>query len=358
MKDGKKLIVDPLHAPIVREIFEMVANGMSVVGVCKELRRRGIPTKAETRKNVPAPKCVWHTSTIMNTLVNLVYTGDMASQRTWSTIIGKRRQTDRPPEEWVVVAGTHEAIVSKELFSAVQESLGSRKLFLKREESTLFAGVLFCADCGHSLSRHHNDYPRYTCSTHENPLYVGKERPCSPHLIREELLTAAVLENINKHIASFKPDNYVRDPKETQRLKSLLEEREYREEELKLMLRRVLEKYAKGILDEAIYEELTQSYQLERQENMKVLQYARIELATNYVERARQFSLLLKQYEPLEELTRSVVLDLIDRIMVHESPFPKNEWMNRSQLIEIHYKHIGMLGGSVTVQRNGRLIRK
>jgi sporulation protein YlmC with PRC-barrel domain len=42
-------------------------------------------------------------------------------------------------------------------------------------------------------------------------------------------------------------------------------------------------------------------------------------------------------------------LTLVDRIVVHETDSEKYKQIGRSQLIEIHYKHVGLIGDMVMV---------
>ncbi|WP_416906622.1 recombinase zinc beta ribbon domain-containing protein [Paraclostridium sordellii] len=46
---------------------------------------------------------------------------------------------------------THEAIISKDEFNAVQQLISSRRRKIPAQSTHLFSNILICADCGHSI---------------------------------------------------------------------------------------------------------------------------------------------------------------------------------------------------------------
>ena len=68
------------------------------------------------------------------------------------------KQVRASADEWTVVRDTHEAIVSRELFDAVQKALDRAAQQAKGREihcwsPNLLRGKIFCTHCGHSLHR-------------------------------------------------------------------------------------------------------------------------------------------------------------------------------------------------------------
>lgn len=72
--DGKMVIV-PEQAEIVKEIFRMTISGMGGYLISKELNKRGIPTKKNSK---------WTSSTVQEILKNEKYTGDAIFQKTYT----------------------------------------------------------------------------------------------------------------------------------------------------------------------------------------------------------------------------------------------------------------------------------
>ena len=68
------------------------------------------------------------------------------------------KQVRASADEWTTVRGTHEAIISRELFAAVQKALDQAAQQAKDREihswsPNLLRGKIFCAHCGRSLHR-------------------------------------------------------------------------------------------------------------------------------------------------------------------------------------------------------------
>jgi site-specific DNA recombinase len=150
--EGKKIIVpDPVLAPIVRRLFEWYATGtFSIRAVAKMARRAGF---AFRKSGNLVPQATVHTIPR-----NRIYTGDFD----WDG------RTHR---------GTYEPIVSRELWSRVQEVLDHR--FAKR---FAFSGLIACGHCGCSLVGEikKGRYVDYHCT--------GAKGKCPEPYTRQEVL--------------------------------------------------------------------------------------------------------------------------------------------------------------------------
>lgn len=156
-----KLIVDEETAPIVRQIFEWAASGIGINTITVRLNEIGAVTSSvyksrtsEVEKRYKQNRN-WTTFTVAHILDNPVYTGDMVQGKS-KTI--EHKQQDAPPEEYIIVRDTHEAIVSRELFetankirSAVREEYRNKPINAYSEN--IFKGLVFCPHCGKPLHR-------------------------------------------------------------------------------------------------------------------------------------------------------------------------------------------------------------
>lgn len=112
------------------------------------------------------------------------YLGWMISGKFRSTYhsTGQKGSRPAPKEEWIVTKGTHEPIVTKELFDQVQlyfqslkEELGRAAVYdSKSKKASIFKGHLRCGECGQAMflrnKKNHagERVPWYYCSLHEN----------------------------------------------------------------------------------------------------------------------------------------------------------------------------------------------
>lgn len=166
--EGKKkcftLEPDPETAPVVKMIFEMYRDGLGMTRIADRLEALHIPAPEGKR---------WVPDTIPRFLKNEHYIGKVVWNKrpTTRTIQDGEVVISRPiAEEYLVFEGKHDAIISMDLWDAVQEKRGKIPRNNKAGNfSNPLAGLLFCRTCGRSMTRR----------TYKNK--EGKER-CAPRV--------------------------------------------------------------------------------------------------------------------------------------------------------------------------------
>jgi len=113
VKDRPTLEVDPVAAPIVKEIFESSKRGNGLAEICKELNGRGITNRGRR----------WQKNVVHYLLTNEAYTG---------TAVWGVKSKDEKAGEPVRVENAWPALVSRELFDAVQQGLHQRAPSVQR----------------------------------------------------------------------------------------------------------------------------------------------------------------------------------------------------------------------------------
>ena len=113
--DGK-LTVNPEEAKVVNWIFEQYLAGDSLGKIAAGLEKQGITS--------PTGKPRWNREAIDKLLSNEKYTGRVLLQKTVST--GAVQIENNGLMERYLYTGTHEAIITDELFMAVQQEKLSR----------------------------------------------------------------------------------------------------------------------------------------------------------------------------------------------------------------------------------------
>ncbi len=221
--DKHKLIIDDYAADVVRKIFDLYADGIGKIRIAHILNEAGVLCPSEYKKqsglnyrnsNKMATTNYWTYSTIDKTLKNQMYHGDMVQGKTKRRMKGKARYL--PEDEWIVVSGTHPAIVDGELWIRVQKSLkrDTRDIDFKQNVS-VFAGFLKCGDCGRALSKNINiGQVHYVCATYKN---YGKGH-CSSHRINHKVLEKVILNDLNSIISSVNDLNKVVDKQNSTQL--------------------------------------------------------------------------------------------------------------------------------------------
>ena len=197
--DCHQLIIDPVAAPVVKKIFQWASEGIGLNTITVRLNEAGYlpPSHYKNTQGIITHENLmgngnWNTRTVARILHAQVYTGDLVQGR---TKIVDHQQVETSEMEWTVVHGTHEAIISHELFEAVQKKLDETAQHCKEREVQAYSpnilkGKIFCAHCGGSLHRHRNfrkksaDVYLFYCLTNSR---IAKER-CPGVLIREDVL--------------------------------------------------------------------------------------------------------------------------------------------------------------------------
>ena len=161
-EDCHQLVVDQEAAPVVRLIFAWASEGAELNTIALRLNEAGCPSPSfykRDRGEITHQNLIgsgkWQTRTVAKILHAEVYTGDLVQGR---TKIIDHKQVPASAEEMTVVRGTHEAIISREQFDAVQAILEqatqkSKSRTIKPYSPNLLKGKVFCGCCGGSLHR-------------------------------------------------------------------------------------------------------------------------------------------------------------------------------------------------------------
>ncbi len=206
--DKHKLSPDDYAAHIVRRIYSMYADGIGKIRIANLLNEEGILCPSEYKKscglqyknsNRMERTNYWTYSTIDKTLKNQMYIGDMIQGKTKRRMKGKAVYL--PKEDWVVVKGTHPAIVDPMLWDRVQKQLKREARHLTFDQNvSIFAGFLKCGDCGRALTKNNcRGQLHYVCATYKN---YGKGH-CSSHRINQSVLEEIILKDLNAIISSI-----------------------------------------------------------------------------------------------------------------------------------------------------------
>lgn len=156
--DGKMVIV-PEEAEIVRQIFADYLSGMGKSSIANKLAKSGITTPYVTK---------WTYGMIGKTLTNEKYTGNMLLQKKYTPDFRtKKTKENRGNVRQYFVENSHEPIIDKQTFDAVQQEIlrrqqkhSSHKLSVEKTNN-LFRGMIFCDICGGRFVRHYHHRQKY-----------------------------------------------------------------------------------------------------------------------------------------------------------------------------------------------------
>lgn len=163
-ENKNKFVVDEKTAPVVRKIFRLYLEGRGTDAIARILEGQGIDSPRKYRHCIGVTKSErykdskWGRSAVKTILTNRAYVGDMVQGKVKQELCNNVVKQYVDEDEWIVVEGTHDAIISREEFAAVQELLAenSRIQREKREKShaaehkeeNFLKGYLRCGCCG------------------------------------------------------------------------------------------------------------------------------------------------------------------------------------------------------------------
>ena len=359
-EDKNHLLVDEETAPIVRQIFRWALEGHGPNFIRRRLEEQKVPcptwwnrergirnvrTKWEKQDPING-RYMWDFSVIKDILMNPVYAGAIASQkkdyRFKIGTIGEKK-----PQDWIVVEQRHEPLIDCKSFAIVQDKLKSRQRPRQNGETSLFAGLIKCGECGKSLTIRttHAKHPQqiYACKTYGA---FGKTH-CSQHRVEYDTLYRLVLNKIRECASAALMDGEAIAGKLTDTCEAeqkgqreawerSLAKDEERIEVLEKMVLRLYEDMMAGRISDTNFNLMLGRTQTEQAELKARVEEARKRLSdeAKIESDARQWIDAIQEYADITELDAATLNRLIKEIVVHERI---DSDKTRHISIEIHF---------------------
>ena len=201
-RDGKRLVVNPAEAELVRQIFEQFIVTRSCLQVARKLHAQGHRTKqykAIRNGSITGGK-QWNKVYVYRVLTNRKYLGE---------IIHKGKS----------YPGEHEAILDRRLWDQAQRIMAdnyhSRSSKTRQKAPALLRGILRCGHCGKAMGashtkRHGKRYRYYVCSNAQRNGYEA----CPVKTVAAGQIEGAVKDRIRVILRS--PDMIARTFRDVQ----------------------------------------------------------------------------------------------------------------------------------------------
>lgn len=364
--DRHHLIVDEPAAQVVKRIFRLASEGVGYNKMAKIFREEKVLTPiAYFNLNNPdyfksdywRKEFDWHVTSIRAILNNEVYLGKLVYGKQRNKSMKSKEKVRNPKEDWIVVENCHEPIITQELWDTVHKILNAKHRPAKAGEVQMFAGLLYCSDCGHCLTysqkqrkdgSYHGAYSCWMYKTH------GKEY-CASHYITFDTIYELVLIDIQRNLFQYRKNTdkfksilsrkYQSDSqKQAEQITLEYEQKQKRCEELDKIISRLYEDNVLGRIGDERYESMSQSYELEHVEIKKALPIlkSKIDELKRQSDCADNFINVIKKYTIIDKLDAAILNELIDKIVVHHKE--QAEDGRTFQQIEIYYRFVGKLG--------------
>ena len=333
--DHHKLVIDDFAANVVRDIFKWKIDGESQQHIANKLNERGVLSPSEYKRSCGVPamgfqsaKPKWTAVAVGRILKNECYIGTLVQGKVTTPNHKVKKTIQKPQEEWIRIEHNHPAIIAENDFTIVNRlALQDTRVAPNESAVYLFAGLLFCSDCGENMvknSTYKNGkmYVYYVCRA--NML----TKQCSSHRIPEQLVYDTVLAALQTHISMLL---------QMEKTLAFIATLPYQQEEVQKVDMQLIKKQEEveryQQLKLSLYESLNNEL-LDKAEylGMKALYDAKLRDARNAIavlkkdeeqllQNSSQVTLWIeefKKYQNIDSLNRRIVVTLIERIIIHE----------------------------------------
>ncbi len=357
--DKHKWIIDEIPANNVRRMFSLYISGVSMLHIANIFNEEEIESPIAYYRRVglqnkvrPNSTELWNRTSIKHMLDCHSYVGDTVNFTTYKKSYKSKRNYLAPKENWVIFKDTQEPIIDRDTFAVVQKMRETKRGYTYFDEVNIFAGLLYCVDCGAKMTIHRNSRNRnhdaFVCST-----YRKNKGVCTYHRIPRKSLEIVVLDDIKKvcdyvmlHENDF-VENYKKELSKIStnaknRARKELEACNNRYTEINKIIRKLYEDTVKGVLTDERFVLLSKTYDDEQQKlkekihNLTIVINEVVEEDKNI----RQFTRLVERYTNIQELSIELLNSLIDRIEVGEKEIINN-MVTRE--VKIKYKFLGAI---------------
>ena len=349
--DHNRIVIDEEAAAIVHMVFEKYAEYGVKAEVARYLNHQGIPTPQvyamkkgyDYQWKYRGEKKLWNGSIIGRILRNELYIGNTVFHKKETVEVGSRKTKCLPKDEWKVCEGTHEPIISKELFELVNSKdfgkQGTPKLIEKEDgallDKTIYCegekrrrgskdspikGLVKCGGCRHNMQRRSRLNVSYYCRYY----YEVKSKECCPENIKEAELLDVVLSAIRHQAMLAGETDKLQELYRGQlcdRIKTNQEKKKQLQEKIQELTDKnfsLYESYTKGEIN-------VDKFMQQKESNNKLIETYKTELQSCQSEETElpdEKSCPLNLFqgkENLTDLTKEIVRQLIDAIYVYNS---------------------------------------
>ena len=360
-EDRTKWIVDEAAALVVKRIFKLCMEGRGPMQIAKLLQAEKVlnPTSYKRREGIksPSPETAdpyhWNTNTVVHILERREYTGCTVNFKTYTNSIWDQKQRETPIEKQAVFYNTHPAIIEQEVFDKVQQIRKQRHRRTKTGKSSLFSGMVYCADCGAKMRYCTTNYfekrqDHFVCAN-----YRSNTGSCSAHFIRAVVLEELVwmhmkavifyVTRYEKHFRAVMEQRLRMSSEEAIRgYKTQLAQAERRLAELDRLFIRIYEDNVSGRITDERFSLMSKTYEDEQAQLKVDIHRLRqeIEVQERQIEDLEKFIQRVHKYEDLQEMTPYALRELVKGIYIEA---PDKSSGKRRQGVRISYDLVGFV---------------
>ena len=351
-------IIDEEAARVVRWIFERRAQGESRYKIALELQEAGVLSPAvyaerKFGKTVTrAGYNMWSAAAVQKILKQPLYVGDLVQQKVKHISYKNKKVVKVPKEEQIVIPNNHEPIISRGVWNKVKEveTEASTGKMTKERVTPPLSGIMRCSTCGCTMEYHRTASGKrkkqivtYECGKRNR---FGADK-CTSHYINGEVIDKIILEDIRAKAKIIAEDEeeirkrfiernaLLAKQSDKEAIKSI-QVKKTRITTLDDLMSKAYEDKLLGKMPEDLCMKFIDRYTAEQE----ILRREVTELEAGLKESKdrrediEDFMSRIKKYLDVSVITREMILELFDRIIIGEKFTPNGE----PRVIQLIYK--------------------
>lgn len=281
-----------------------------------------------------------------------LYVGDLVQQRVKHISYKNKKVVKVPKEEQVIIPNNHEPIISRELWNKVKEleATASTGKITKERVTPALSGIMRCSTCGATMEYHKTVGGRrkkhlvtYECGLRNR---YGADK-CTKHYINGDVIHKIILDDIRAK-AKIVAEDEEGIRKRFIRRNAMLAEQSDKETAKAIKMKRAriaalddlmskaYEDKLLGKMPEELCMKFIDRYLAEQENLRKEVSGFEAELrnAKDMRENIDEFMSRIKKYLDVTVITREMMLELFDKIIIGEKEPPNGA----PRLIQLVYK--------------------
>ena len=301
--------------------------------IADNLNKAKIPVRSVSVGNMHTRKGEikrgWNRDLIIQVARDRTYLGDVINGKSKKLSYKSKKIILTKKENQIIVHGKHEPLIDEETFNIVQDLIDSRMHTKIYKYDFLLKGLLECEECGKkisvlSLKQKNGKVIQYTrCNTYAS---MTKSKLCTPHSNNCEKLTEKILSTIKTRLQEYqKEEKYfllAKDIKDKTLYKKNLIQNQIdtmtgKIEKENIKIDQLYNDKLNGIIGTEDFERMYKSI-LDKKDEMKKL-INDLKLQKEDTMKEIDLKKLVKDFVDGKEITRELLVSLIDKITISEN---------------------------------------
>lgn len=374
-KDSFDFEIDEEAAKVISYIFKSIYNKIPAKEVIDTLKKNKVYIPGyynSIKKNIckekyeyisEEKKYAWDYWKLDSILTNEIYVGTLINFKKRKVSFRSKKLVPNNPSKIMKIENRFPAIISKEMFTAVQE-IRNFKFRAARGEHKEFSNLIYCGDCERKIIL------RRQSKNKEHYFYCAKEsKGCGGHYILLTVLQDLIMKDFKdlQSVISSAPKeillsklNQINQQKNSNQIAIYQKENTKHEKRLNHLtdlMKKLLDTYASGILPDEAYQSMMKDYKKEYDtifSQSKILK-TKIENAKSFTdeklsEQQLSFIFSIDANHLFEE---HLLKSIVKSIRIYE----KNEEGKKVKTVLIEYYGIGVLKELYYDEQSGNLCK-